>query len=124
MGTPDALEDPTSDTSILTLEHVLPKNLEAKGWSHVPDDERKALRFRLGNQTLMNSKDNGAIGDKPFSEKRSGIDKSKNILLTAMILDTTQNNPSVWDRKIILERQTVMAELAVLRWPIKGKLNP
>jgi hypothetical protein len=120
-GTTDAMEDPTSDTSILTLEHVLPKNLDAKGWSHIPVDEKRALRFRLGNQALMNSKDNGAIGDKAFSEKRAGIDKSKSILLTAEILESTKNARNIWDRKRITERQTMMAELAVLRWPLKGK---
>ncbi len=38
-GKPDAMTQPVEDTEILSLEHLLPKNLNAaKGWEHFSDD--------------------------------------------------------------------------------------
>jgi len=70
---------------------------------------------------LINTKDNGAIGDKTFADKRPVIEKSKNILLTLDVLDRTKSNPTLWDGQLIAERQEMMADLAVQRWPLKGK---
>lgn len=118
IGTSDAMLAPIGDTEVLTLEHVLPKNPLAKGWQHFSDDERRAFASRLGNLALLNAKDNGAIGDKPFSDKRPGIEKSQNIFLTKMIVELTSSQPDKWTIDNIRERQRAMADLAVARWPI------
>jgi hypothetical protein len=118
-GSADALMAPVRDTSLLTLEHILPKNLEAKsGWSHFSDDERRTYRARLGNLCLLENKDNGAIGDKPFKDKRPVVAKSQNILLTKDVIDHTDSK-SVWTAQDIDARQVRLADLAIDRWPIE-----
>ncbi|HZL38083.1 MAG TPA: DUF262 domain-containing HNH endonuclease family protein [Tepidisphaeraceae bacterium] len=119
-GSADALDDPTTDTNTLSLEHILPKNPEATGWDYIPAEQRKTLRLRIGNMCLINSKDNGAINDKPFSEKRPTLQKSENQKLTKDVLERTKPATEIWDARHITERQTMMAELAVKHWPIRG----
>jgi hypothetical protein len=120
-GKPEALEEPVSDTAMLTLEHILPKNPLAKdGWDHFTVDERKAYCYRLGNMVLLDAKDNGAIGDKPFKEKRPAYQKSKNFVLTADVVDRTETDPSLWTVAHITARQGRLADLAVKRWPLKS----
>jgi len=117
-GTPDQLVQPVEDTSLLSLEHVLPKNLAAvAGWGHFTNEERKAYRNRLGNMILLDTKDNGAIGDKPFPAKRPIIEKSKNLILTADVISRTTAT-SQWKVDDIDARQIYLADLALQRWPI------
>lgn len=120
IGTAETLEEPTSDTQTLSLEHILPRNPEAAGWQHLSPEEKKSLRFRLGNMALINSKDNGAIGDKSFAEKRAAIQRSQRICLTLDIIERTKKSPATWGRQEIVERQAMMADLAVARWPLHG----
>lgn len=117
-GSPDSLVQPVTDTNLVSLEHVLPKTLGAiSGWEHFTAEERKSYRQRIGNLALMDSKDNGAIGDKPFSIKRPVIEKSKNLLLTADILQRTAASGQ-WTVADIEARQAMMADWAIKRWPI------
>lgn len=118
-GSADALTQPTTDTSLLNLEHLLPKNPAAQnGWGHFTADEKKAFRWRLGNLVLLNNKDNGAIGDKPFQDKRPMLKNSENIWLTKDVLEHT-NTTSTWTKDDIAERQKRLAALAVKRWPLE-----
>ena len=112
---------PVDDTKILTLEHVLPKNPNAKlGWEHFTPDQHREFRHRLGNLVLMNSKDNGASNDKPYEVKRpSFIEKSANIKLTEDVLLRAAPGEK-WTMRHIEERQKELATLACLRaWPIQ-----
>lgn len=119
LGNADEHIGPSLDPGLASLEHILPKNLSARaGWSNFTPDDQKVYRYRLGNLVLMNTKDNGAAGDKPFSEKRPFIEKSANIRLTAMVIDLTKTKPDLWGRDQINERQKMLAELAVARWPV------
>ena len=67
---------------------------------------------------LLDSKDNGAIGDKPFSDKRPVIAKSKNILLTQDVIQRTDDG-SNWTKEHIVNRQKALADLAVKKWPLR-----
>jgi hypothetical protein len=118
-GQPDALLAPIADTSVLSLEHILPKNLAAQGWDHFTADERKLYCKRIGNLVLLNAKDNGALGDKSFATKRPVIENSKNIFLTADVLARTESNRR-WTKNEISDRQRVLADLAVRRWALDG----
>ncbi|MCI0349762.1 MAG: HNH endonuclease family protein [Acidobacteriales bacterium] len=117
---PGALLEPIEDTSRLTLEHILPQNpLATEGWGHFSQDERKSFCNRLGNMALLNAKDNGAIGDKPFAVKRPVIAQSGHIHLTEDVITRTEESPKLWTMAHIKERQKMMAEHAVKRWPSK-----
>jgi hypothetical protein len=117
-GSADALVAAVKDTGLLTLEHILPKNPAVKsGWNHFTDDERKAFKCRIGNLVLLDNKDNGAIGDKPFKDKRPVIEKSKALLSTKDVIDCTDAT-STWTTQDIASRQQRLAKLALKRWPI------
>jgi hypothetical protein len=116
-GSADALLGPVIDTSVLTLEHILPKNPEAKGWSHFTAEEKRTFANKIGNLALLNAKDNGAIGDKPFDEKLPVIEKSKNIKLTGEVL-TCAGAGAKWTIDAIRKRQRILADLALEKWPI------
>lgn len=117
-GTPHALTRPVTDTSQVSLEHILPKNPESKaGWEQFSVEERRLCRNRLGNMILIDAKDNGAIGDKPFSEKRPVIERSKHFWLTLDVLDRTEGS-ELWTKANIEQRQKRMADLAVKLWPV------
>ena len=86
------------------MEHILPKNVAAiAGWEHFNNDERRTYRRRIGNLVLLDTKDNGAIGDKPFSVKRPIIAKCQNLRLTADVINRTEDG-STWTKEHIEER--------------------
>jgi hypothetical protein len=117
-GKPEALSQPVDDPGILSLEHILPKNVGASdGWAHFSSDEHRAYRNRLGNLVLLNAKDNGAIGDKGFAEKRAAIERSSNIHLTKDVITRTESTGK-WTKAEIEGRQGRLADLAILRWPM------
>ncbi|MGL4419148.1 MAG: HNH endonuclease family protein, partial [Gemmataceae bacterium] len=120
-GEPDELLSPVPDTDKLNLEHLLPKNPgPVRGWDHFTQDERKTFCHRLGNFVLLNNKDNGAINDKPFAEKRPVIEKSKHIWLTNDVITRTEKSKE-WTKEDIDERQVMLADLAIKRWPLTIK---
>jgi hypothetical protein len=118
-GSPSALTKPVGDTSKLSLEHILPKNLSAsKGWEHFSPILRRAYRNRLGNMALVDTKDNGAMNDKPFKDKRPSIEKAKHLMLTADVLKRVGKSND-WTPERIEARQKWMADLAKKWWPEK-----
>jgi hypothetical protein len=119
-GKPDELLEVVSDTSTVSLEHILPKNPTAPGWGHFTADQRGTYCNRLGNLLLMKAKDNGAINDKPFPQKREAYKKSSHLVLTRDVVTRTES-ASEWTIELIEKRQKYMAELAVQRWPRKLK---
>lgn len=119
-GTSDDSTEATDDTDILTLEHILPKNLSCPKWQHFTPDQRKQYRKRIGNLVLINSKDNGAINDAEFPDKRPVIAKSSNLKLTADVISRTEGGQD-WTIKHIEARQEMLALLARDRWPVHFK---
>jgi hypothetical protein len=108
-GTIDDLVEPVDDTSTLSLEHILPKNLKAKGWDHFTPEQRRVYRNRIGNLVLINAKDNGAIGDSPFDKKRPTIEQSSNLKLTADVLSRTEDDKE-WTMNEIEDRQAMLPD--------------
>jgi hypothetical protein len=118
VGTRNALLQAVSTTREACLEHILPRNTAATaGWSHFNADERKYYRYRLGNMILMNPVDNSTMGDKAFDVKRPVIEQSQNLLLTRDVVDRTSADCS-WTKQHIDDRQKMMADLALARWPL------
>jgi hypothetical protein len=121
-GKPDALIGPVDDSSLVTIEHILPLNLLAtRGWEYYTHDERRAHRNRIGNQVIVGNEDNGEMGDKPFNEKRPVLERFENIHLTYDVITRTAENPDQWTVANITERQKKLADLALKRWPLEVK---
>ncbi len=99
-----------TDNSAYSLEHVLPEN-PTDGWEHIDDEQIDEWVYRLGNLTLLEATLNRAVGNKPFSEKRSVYAQSQ-FQITREI--TEQNEE--WTVERLAERQRRMARLATGIW--------
>ncbi len=109
-GTRDALLVPETDTDVVDLEHVLPKN-PSEAWD-MDSETVDAYHKRIGNMALMAKGDNSKIGNGHFADK-SAFYKKCPYVLTQSLKDYTD-----WGPDEIEERQKGLAELAVKTWPI------
>lgn len=100
-------EMPESSTS---LEHVMPDH-EADGWN-IPLTDAQANYKRVGNMTLLSTKQNSDLGDAPFSEKKK-VYADSTFLLTQEIAETKS-----WGPKEIEARQMKLALIAPKVWPL------
>jgi hypothetical protein len=103
--------EPSRDTNVVNLEHILPKTFCSE--FGIPKPEYEDLVTRLGNQTVMLATDNRDIGMSTFADKRETFVKSK-IGLTRDIGEFT-----TFGRDQIDQRQSQMAELAASIWTTK-----
>ena len=102
---------PTSDQSVINLEHVLPKKPEGN-WPQFTDDEVTYYANRLGNQALMRASDNLDLRSVEFPEKKGVYTKSPYVL-TSQIAELDD-----WSSKAILARQKTLAQMALKAWPV------
>ena len=102
---------PNEDSSIINLEHVLPKKPEDK-WPQFSDDEAAMYVDRLGNQALLRASDNSDVGNAGFADKRPLYEESP-YRLTKMIAEAAD-----WTPEQVIARQKRLAELALTAWPI------
>lgn len=98
-------------SSIITVEHILPKS-PGSGWkSEIAADPELHSDFlqRLGNLCLL-ADANRALGNKSFADKCAAYATSK--------LKTTNSiaNYTAWTRKEIEQRQRDQAQLAKAEW--------
>ncbi len=107
---PDPWFMPTQDSSIINLEHVLPKKPE-NNWPQVTDDEVAIYANRLGNQALMRASDNSDLRSAGFSVKAKIYAQSP-YELTSQIADLDD-----WNADAIASRQKALAELSLEAWP-------
>lgn len=113
---PGAMEEyvPSSDTSRVNLEHILPIN-PSEEWSKAwPNDDLKAYQRRLGNLAIMGAKANSSLGNESFQTKRAEFKKS-NFSLTKSICEER-----VWDKSAVERRQEKMARIAAKVWSVRG----
>lgn len=103
---------PNDNQEIINLEHVLPQT-PSTTWNHISEDDQTAYVKRFGNLALLQTKINSEAGNDSFSFKKPFLKKS-GYILTSMIADNDS-----WDTNAINKRQEVLAELAVIAWPLK-----
>ena len=108
---PDPWYTPTEETEEINLEHVLPRNPEGN-WPQFDDDDARQYVTRLGNLALMLSNDNSIVGSAPFDDKKPVFAQSP-YTLTHQISEYPE-----WTDSSIMERQALMAQLAVKAWPV------
>ena len=101
---------PTQDRSIINLEHILPK--PEGNWPQFTNDEATMYINRLGNQALMRASDNADLKSAKFLEKK-GIYAESPYVLTSQIAELDD-----WSVSAISKRQTTLADLALVTWPI------
>jgi Protein of unknown function (DUF1524) len=101
---------PSEDTTAVNLEHVLPINPSAD-WN-LSADVAAAYYRQLGNLVLLSSRDNVAVANKTFTEKKPVVAASP-FNLTKEIATYDQ-----WGPVAIDGQQQRMAALAAKVWPI------
>ena len=100
------------DTHIYDIEHILPKNAP-DDWGNFRNDEMLQLCNRLGNLTLIRSKDNKNISTKTYAEKSK--------IYAESIFKITNSLPDFykeWNTQNIIKRQEFMAKQAKKIWEI------
>lgn len=103
---------PNNDETVVNLEHILPKSLNDK-WTEFNDEEHKLFFKRLGNMTILNSRNNSRIGNKSFGEKISVFSDSEFIITKEI------SSNSIWNKESINDRQNHFALDAVKCWKMK-----
>lgn len=102
---------PNDDRSVINLEHILPEKPD-RNWPQFTDDDVKLYRNRIGNLTLLRASDNSELKSSGFDDKKvryAGCPYN----ITSQVAASDQ-----WTVTTIVERQKVLASLAVKTWPI------
>jgi len=98
------------DSTIITIEHILPENPSNEWNQFFKEEEMESYVYQLGNLTLMNSKQNGDIGNKLFSEK-SKVYPTSEYLITSNEIKFDE-----WTPVTLRKRQQKLAEYATQIW--------
>lgn len=104
---------PNTANDVITIEHILPQN-PSEAWGHITPDDVKANYKRIGNMTLLKKSINSDIGNEGFVAKKPYFSSSE-YQLTKEVADYEE-----WTIASIDKRQHLLAELAILAWPMKA----
>lgn len=100
---------PNEDAESVNLEHVLPER-PMGNWPQFSDDDSKLYSKRIGNLALMQTRRNSEMKSSSFEDKREVLSGSP-FVLTAQI-----GAEEGWTRDRIIQRQNLLADLAVKTW--------
>ncbi len=108
----------TYDSSILTIEHVLPQTVhEGSEWSNLwPDEDvRKAWTHKLANLVPLNKRRNSKAQNYDFDKKKTayfaGTKAVSSYVLTTQVLNEPQ-----WTPDVILKRQDALLNVFKENW--------
>lgn len=101
---------PNEDAEAVNLEHILPQS-KAR-WEGFDEDTSRANVNRLGNQLLLLAKQNRDVAASDFEAKKVVYGGSP-YLLTKQVAAVP-----AWNPEAIVERQKLMADLALKAWPL------
>ncbi len=104
---------PNEASDVITLEHILPQDLDALAWQHIPRNVREENCHRLGNLVLLQATPNSDLGNGGYDVKRPVLSKSK----FSLTKGAAQFNK--WGPEEIAQRQENLAALAIRAWPLK-----
>jgi Protein of unknown function DUF262/Protein of unknown function (DUF1524) len=102
---------PNDDRQTINLEHVLPERFD-EVWGGFDEESARAYVKKIGNLALLLAKSNSDLRSANFKTKRA-IYKKSPYELTRQI-----STVSVWTEDQIVQRQKVLAELALKAWPL------
>ncbi len=100
-----------ADETQVNLEHILPRDADPKEWPNFDAEEHASLFNRLGNEVLLDAKENGALNAKGFEEKAKVYEKSALSLTSDVAKKFT-----TWDPEAVAQRQKELAALAIKTW--------
>ena len=98
------------DTSIVHIEHILPKSPKKNEWTSFSDDDHTEFLWRLGNLSLLGHEFNNRAKNKEFQKKKEMYSQS-DIKITKDLLDYTE-----WTIDSIIDRQNKFANIATDIW--------
>jgi hypothetical protein len=101
-----------ADSLRYSIEHVLPEN-PGDGWPQFGDAQRDESVYRLGNLTLLETKENRPLGNASFEAKREVYRDSQFEITKNIARDNAD-----WTVDRLAERQRWMAAQATAIWRI------
>lgn len=102
---------PNEDREVINLEHVLPEKPEGN-WPNFDEEKVRSYSKRLGNLALLQAKSNSDLRSSDFKTKKA-VYKDSPYELTKQIAAESE-----WDETQIIERQKLLARLALEAWPL------
>jgi len=100
------------DTDSVNLEHILPQKPE-DNWPNFTEEDIITYGRRIGNLTLMNTKENNDFKSSKF------IDKKKKYKESDLWITNSLDEHDKWTKEKIVQRQEELSELAVKTWSLK-----
>lgn len=97
----------------INLEHILPEEDSDNNYSSFTEEEKKSYLKRIGNLTLMKTKENNDFKSSSFNVKKDKF-KDSELWITKMIAE----NYDEWNIENIQDRQNKLSELAVKTWSL------
>lgn len=107
---PELLVNTNPDS--VNLEHILPEK-PADSWPNFTEEEINSYVKRVGNLTLMKTRENSEFKSAPFSEKKKKYKESE-IWITSTLASYDD-----WAIESINKRQNDLSELAVKTWSLE-----
>ncbi len=108
----------TYDSTILTIEHVLPQKVSPNSaWHHIwPDEEsREQWVHKIANLVPLNQRRNSAASNFDFDRKKDayfgGRDRVSSYILTTQVLKTDE-----WTPEAVKERQQMILDTLDVKW--------
>ncbi|NIT62046.1 MAG: DUF1524 domain-containing protein [Aliifodinibius sp.] len=101
-----------NDDIVVTLEHIMPKQLHESNWPNTTEQDIETHCNRIGNLCLLTVDKNTKLGNESFEEKKRVYSQSS-FTLTKNLADFKG-----WGIDDIEKRQTMLADLAVKTWKI------
>ena len=98
----------------VNLEHILPEKDKDNNYSNFTEDEKKSYLKKIGNLTLMKTKENNDFKSSSFNVKKEKFKQSE-LWITKMIAE----NYNEWNIENIKNRQNKLADLAIKTWSLK-----
>lgn len=101
--------------SQLNIEHVMPQTATSFWETKVSDkDNYDEIVNRIGNLTLVDSKDNSSMGNNNFASKKKTLEKSRHIKMNEYILDKND-----WNEEEINTRSEKLAKafISIFKYP-------
>jgi len=109
-GNPELLVNTNPDS--VNLEHILPEKPEGN-WPNFTEEEVRTYVKRIGNLTLMKTKENNDYRSSSFAEKKLKYKESE------LWITSSLANYEEWTIENIQSRQKELADIAVKAWSVE-----
>jgi len=107
---PELLVNTNPDS--INLEHILPEN-PGNNWPNFTEEEIRTYVKRIGNLTLMKTKENNDFKSSSFADKKLKYKESE------LRITNSLTNYDEWTIENIQSRQKELAEIAIKAWSIE-----